>query len=308
MEPHTIDAGWPRQVVRATAEPAWSALQSGPRPWLLLSGAHSEALEEEVIATIHGFDYRWVWRDTPLEYALPGYRHGPLLVPLDAALLAHAVATWIPQQAGVILLGPNDESVLVSHVQGLHQFIAADGWPVAFGLHITRALEECCEALPEDQRAQLFGPIEACIWHDGETQTDTWLRADAPDRKAPPLSIDHHLALTPSDEAALNLAGRAWFMREFAHTLTRRFPAYAPADAQLALRRSLATFADEAHQFGFRLECDIRYYMELRLRYPREPFVEDKTVHALLNRREDHGMSRLFAITARLTQIASLTF
>ncbi|RQS72620.1 hypothetical protein DID96_10380 [Burkholderia sp. Bp8963] len=197
---------------------------------------------------------------------------------------------------------------MIGHLQGLHQFIAADGWPVAFGLNVTRALEECCEALPEDQRAQLFGPIEACIWHDGETQTNAWLRADAPDRKAPPLSIDRHLALTPGDEAALNLASRAWFMREFAHTLTRRFPAYAPAEAQLDLRRSLAMFADEAHQFGFRLERDIHYYMELRLRYPREPFVEDKTVRALLHQRENHGMSRLFALTARLQEIVSPKF
>jgi len=78
-------------VVKASQCPDWVSLEPRARAWILLDGAHSDTLENDLLQIRRGFEYRWVWRDTPREYRNPGYRHGPLLAPLDEALFTYAV-------------------------------------------------------------------------------------------------------------------------------------------------------------------------------------------------------------------------
>lgn len=60
--------------------------------------------------------------------------------------------------------------------------------------------------------------------------------------------------------------------------------------------------------FGFRLERDIRLYMELRLRYPQDAFSKDPEITALLRQSHVQGLQRLFDISDRLSQTATLSF
>lgn len=294
---------WPRQVVNALPHTSWAALQDGPRPWLCLNGACSEALEEDVQAVTKRFDYHWVWRNTVREYGVPGYRHGPLLVPLDEPLYGHAVAHWLRQSAGLILVGPDDGDVLIHHLQRLHVLTASDGLPIGFSLHAARQLEELCEGLPTSRLSELFGPIQRFIWHAGDEQTGEWLFADAPsgDRFRP--STDEPIALTQDDEAALDRASFAWFMRDCAREFRRHFPAYDHPDNEPMLWRHLAHFAGEAtDQLALVTERDVRHYMALRFRYPHEYFSQDAALRGALLQRQVNGRQRLFDAEVRLME------
>ncbi|WP_342705340.1 hypothetical protein OHZ10_31760 [Burkholderia arboris] len=296
---------WSRRVVKALPHTNWTTLTQGPRPWLCLSGTHSDSLEEEVQAVTGRFQYRWVWRDTTWEYGIPGYRQGPLLVPLDEPLYAHAVECWLRRQAGFILLGPDEEDALVFHLQRLRLLEASDGFPISIGLHAGRPLEELCEGLPADRLSELFGPIKRLIWYAGDEHAGEWLFADVPATDRPTSVPDGHIALTLNDEIALDQASLAWFMRDCARAFRQRFPAYNHPDNEPVLWQHLAHFANEATDpLALTTERDVRHYMELRFRYSHELFAKDATLRDILIQRQVDGKQRLFAAEARLKTLA----
>ncbi|MDR2327598.1 MAG: hypothetical protein LBE51_19630 [Acidovorax sp.] len=299
-----VDAGWPRVRVRSVAPPNWEALASQAPAWLLLQAADRPTLQEEVQALAGDFQHHWVWRGTPMEYEPPGYLQGPMLLQLNPALLEKFCHSWAEEQAGLILVGTAAHEPMRAQVLNLHEFTNAGGQPLRFGLHSLRTLEELCEALPAEQLACLFGPIQSFIWHSGKDQAE-WLQADVPGGFASTADEVRPLVLSPDDEAALDAASYAWFLRHFAQLMTQRFPIFAAADNQLRLRRQLAVFAEEAAHFGFRLERDVRFYMELRLRYPQQALSQDAVVKSLLHQTSVQGLQRLFEISDRLSQTAT---
>jgi len=294
---------WPRYVVRSHPAPTWAALAAAPRPWLWVSGACSETLEEDVRSITQRFDHQWVWRGTPLEYGAPGYRQGPLLVPLDRRLFDHALVHWLPQNAGLILRGPEDGAVLVRHLQTLHRLVAADGLPVGFSLHAVRPLEELCEALSDDRRAALLGPIQSLLWYANHADPAGWLTVANPVASGIAASESPALFLSPDEEAALDRASFAWFMRDCVREFSQEFPDYVHTDNLPLLREHLNIFFGESKRLGMELERDVRHYMELRLRYPQSSFVHDQLVFDTLRQRQVAPMQRLFAVEERLRQL-----
>ncbi|MGO4327408.1 DUF4123 domain-containing protein [Cupriavidus sp. 2TAF22] len=299
-------AGWPRQRVRGVQEPAWHDMPDMPRRWLWLDGAENADLEAEVRAITGRFDHQWIWRETEREYQPPGYRHGPLLVPLDKALLEHFLAHWAPRQAGLLLFSRDDDAGLLGHLQQLHQLIAADGLPLFYSLGAPRALEELCEGLPAPRLAETLGPIQTLVWRTPEEQGGQWLCADNPDAHAPALSPRHHVALTSEDEAALGHASHAWFMRDNVRHFTRLHAAFADPANQQELCRQLTAFATEAEKLALTLERDVRHYMALRLAYPQAPFATDAELRAGLTQRHMAGLQRLHALEDRLRRISPI--
>jgi len=299
----TVVPDWSRQVVQEIAQPNFADLQKTARPWLWLDGAASDTLESEVMAITRRFDHRWVWRGTEREYQGPGYRQGPLLVPLDAALFDHFLAQWAAQGTGLVLLSDADESVLTAHLQSLHQITAGDGEALRFSLAARRQLEELCEASPS-RLGELLGPIQALLWiAEGEPVTP-WLRVDAPATYASLFASPQAFALTLSDEAALDHASMAWFMRDAAHRLRKAHPeesALMDAD-EFALQ--LTAFSDEARRLGLYLERDARQFMALRLIYPQEPFEHDTVLRANLMKRDVEGRQRMMDLEERLQETA----
>lgn len=306
MEQQDIDAGWPRKVVKVVAEPDWAQLGAEGKTWLWLNCRNRTELESELQPLADPFSIKWLWRETPKEYDYPGYRHGPMLVPLNASLLEKFASTWGPEQAGLILIGPDDVDPLLQHLHCLDQVTGPDGQPVAFHFGALRTLEEMCEGLPSEQRARVLGPVSSAIWHAGR-DFGQWLQIPAQTTDAEP---DHtlHITLTSSDEAALNIAGRAWLLRHFSQLMINRFPIYSTDANRLRMRRQLVMLLGEAEGYGFRLERDIRFYMELRLRYPQEAFSKDREIVALLHQSHIQGLQRLFDIQDRLSQTATLSF
>ncbi|WP_167654067.1 DUF4123 domain-containing protein [Pseudomonas putida] len=307
MDRQYIDSGWPRQVVKVVAEPEWARLETEGKTWLWLDGRNRLELEIEVKPLAEPYSIRWLWRGTPKEYEHPGFRHGPMLVPLNASLLEKFNSTWGPEQAGLVLIGPEDPGALLQHLQLLDQIIGPDGHPIAFQLGALRTLEEMCEALPSGQRARLFGPITSAIWHTGEDFGE-WLQMPAPVTVPTESDYSQRITLTSGDEAALNLAGRAWFFRHFSRCMIQRFPVFASEGNQLPMRRQLALFVEEAESIGLRLERDMRFYMELRLRYPQEAFSKDEQIRTLLGQSHIQGLVRLFEVSDRLSQTATRSF
>lgn len=284
-----------RHVVDILQQPSWTALAQGSRPWLCLNGAHSETLEDELQAVTKRFDHLWAWRHTDYEYAPPGYRQGPLLVALDAPLFTYALAHWLPQKAGLILQGPESQEALAQQIQRLRALVPTDGYPIAFSLHATRTLEELCEGLPTDSLAELFGPIHRFVWYAGDVHSGEWLCANAPSTPAPATS-NAFIALTEDDEAGLNRATLAWFMRDCAREFRQRFPAYDHPDNEPLLWQHLTHFANEAtEQLGLSTERDVRHYMALRFAYSHESFTKDPELKRMLMAKEVDGKQRLFA-------------
>lgn len=308
---HTMPASqrYVRRLVYTVAQPDWSVLEQGPRPWLCLHGGHSETLQQEVRSITRHLDQQWVWRGMDKKHA------ASLLVPLDEALHAHAMEHWFPQQTGLIVLGPEDGRSLLRHLQRLRTVVASDGFPVPFSLHAMRALEELCEALPAERLAKLFGPIERLIWHTGDMASGECLCAAAP-WTAPSATADAlpnaetseaAIRLTESDEAALEQASHAWFMRDCAREFRQRFSAYGLPDQQPQLWRYLAQFAHEAsEELGFSTERDLRHYMALRFAYPPSCFAKDSALWELLMARQLDSQQRLSAAQEQLQAWALL--
>ncbi|SEI38769.1 DUF4123 domain-containing protein [Achromobacter sp. NFACC18-2] len=299
---------WSRRVVQTLPCMNWATIQPERRPWLCLDGAHSQTLEQDVQAITKNFEYRWVWRDTAWEYGSPGYRHGPLLIPLTEARYAHAQDNWLHQRVGLILLGPEDGDNLVAHLQTLHWLRGADGSTISFSLHAVRQLEELCEALPPHRLAALFGPIHRIIWYAGTERSGEWVCADAPAWEQASSGQDEPIALTEFDEISLDHASLAWFMRDCVRGFRQHIPAYAHPDDEPALWRHVDLFVKEAtDQLALTTERDVRHYLELRLRYPQEFFVKDAALRGVLVKRHVQGKQRLIEAEARLAALATPT-
>ena len=297
---------WTRRVVNASPCPDWAALEREPRPWLLLDGTHSDTLETDVLQIKRGFEYRWVWRDTPREYRNPGYRHGPLLVPLDEALFTHAVEHWLRQQAGIILVAPDDIDLLVAHLQQLHHLTGTDGFPLRFSLNGARALEEFCEGLTAHSLSRLFGPIQRFIWYAGNEHQGEWLGADSPVQGQAAPALDEPIALTKADEVSLDQASLAWFVRDCVRSIRRQTSAYDDPENEPALWRRTGLFVREAaDQLALTLERDVRHYVDLRFRYPQDFFANDNVLREILIERNIPGKQRLLDAEARLSALAA---
>ncbi len=296
---------WKRRVVHALPCLDWATLEHGIRPWICLDGAHSDTLENDVLQIKKGFEHRWVWRDTPREYRNPGYRHGPLLVPLDEALFTYALEHWLRQQAGIILLAPDDHDTLVAHLQQLHQLTGPDGFPIRFSLNGARGLEESCEGLTANSLSRLFGPIQRFIWYAGNENQGEWLVADSPFPGQATTALEEPIALTNADEISLDQASLAWFVRDCARNIRQRTPAYDDPKNEAVLWRCLDLFMHEAaDQLALTLERDVRRYVDLRFRYPQALFVKDNALREILTSRHIPGKQRLADAEARLSTLA----
>jgi len=297
---------WTRRVVKALPCPDWATLEQETRPWILLDGAHSDTLENDLLQIRRGFEYRWVWRDTPREYRNPGYRHGPLLVPLDEALFTHAVEHWLRQQAGIILVAPDDIDLLVAHLQQLHQLTGTDGFPLRFSLNGARALEEFCEGLTAHSLSRLFGPIQRFIWYAGDELQGEWLGAGSSVQGQAAPALDEPIVLTKADEISLDQASLAWFVRHCVRSIRRQTPAYDDPKNETALWRRTDLFVREAaDQLALTLERDVRHYVDLRFRYPQDFFAKDGVLRKILIERHIPGKQRLVDAEARLSALAT---
>jgi len=297
---------WTRRVVQALPCLNWATLEHATRPWICLDGAHSDTLENDVLQISRGFEHQWVWRDTPREYRDPGYRHGPLLVPLDEALFTYALDHWLRQQVGIILLASDNNETLVGHLQQLHQLTGSDGFPISFSLNGARALEEFCEGLTAHSLSRLFGPIQRFIWYAGEEHQGEWLGADSPVQGQATPALDEPIVLTKADEISLDQASLAWFVRDCARSIRRQTPAYEDPENEPALWRRTNLFVREAaDQLALTLERDVRHYVDLRFRYPQAPFVKDNALREILINRNTPGKQRLVDAEARLSSLAA---
>ncbi|AVJ30574.1 DUF4123 domain-containing protein [Achromobacter spanius] len=286
--------------------PDWATLERAARPWILLDGAYSDTLENDLRQIKRGFEYRWVWRDTPWEYRNPGYRHGPLLAPLDEALFSYAVEHWLCQQAGILLLASVDQGMLIAHLQQLHQLTGTDGFPIRFSLNGARALEEFCEGLTAHSLSRLFGPIQRFIWYAGNEHQSEWLVAISPVQGQAMPGLDKPIALTKADEVSLDQASLAWFVRDCARSIRRQTPAYGDPKNEPALWRRTDLFVREAaEQLALTLERDVRHYVDLRFRYPQEFFAKDSELRGILIERHIPGKQRLWDAEARLSALAA---
>ncbi len=301
-----ITAWWPRRNVREVEAPDAGLLEGAPRAWLWLDGSHSSMLQDDVFAITHRFDALWVWRHTDWEYAGPGYRAGPMLVPLSESLLDHFLANWAVSQTGLIVLG-GDGHQLVEHLQHLRQITAANGDTVRFRLNAARPFEELCEALRGDGLTRLLGPMAAVIWYAGDADAPLWLRIDNPAPAPSRLQNMGGFELGKTDQSSLNAACRQWFMRDTVHTLAQsHWEAVEPLGGD-ELKRQLDLFAGEAMRVGIVRERDMQEYLRLRLLFPQEPFVHDTPLRTLLADRTRDPRLRLAAMEKRLQDLSPLT-
>lgn len=295
---------WPRHVVHEVAPPDASVLEQAPHAWLWLYGWHSDTLWDDVFAITRRFDAEWVWRGTDWEYAGPGYRAGPLLVPWRDALLKPLLDTWAPQEAGMVVLG-GSAAELIPHLQRLRTISTANGDRVHMDLGNTRILEELCEALPAHRRAELLGPIHALIWPEVDTDATQWLRVDNPSPAPTMLRDNGDFTLTSAEEAFQNETSRAWFMRDVARRLTCTYPSEIAELGDEAYAQQLNVFAREAARLDITHEQDVRHYLHLRLVYPQDPFANDSALRAVLMNRQLSARQRLDDVEHRLQTHAS---
>ncbi|NBA94912.1 DUF4123 domain-containing protein [Pseudomonas sp. R5(2019)] len=301
-----ITTDWQRQNVQVVLAPRWESVQTQERSWLWLNGNRIDDLEAQIQALTRRFDYHWVWRGTEWEYRAPGYRRGPMLVPLDhEALLTHFLDAWAPQGAGLLLQSSEPSDVLLMHLQQLHLLIGADGMPLSFSLEPSRQLEEIGEGLPSAQRAQLLGPIARLTWRaDSEASTE-WLQLDMPAHcGGTPLRTGEHLQLTHEDETALAQASYRWFIRDTARLFFQRYPAHTSDLTEQQLCNKLALIDAESDVLGLALERDARQYMALRLTYPKELFDRDATLRKLLCSPQMSARHRLLEAEEHLSRTA----
>ena len=307
MEQWFIDAGWPRRVVETTSVPKWADTQSRPNAWLLLDGTSRSTIENEVRDIAGAFSYHWIWRGTPLEYSSPGYRHGPMLVALSEDLMERFLFDWGPKQVGLITFGPEQPQPMLRQIRKLYRLLGADGHQLTFHISNLRILEELCEALAADRLAVLFGPIERLLWHSGNHHNE-WLQIQSQPETKVHSDDEPSIRLTAHEETALNTASRAWFIRQFEQSMNQRFPILAKEQNQPRIRRQYHSFIQEADRLGLHLERDRRIYMELRLRYPQEPFTSDKVLLTVLFQTDVQGMQRLIDVSDRLRQTVDTLF
>ncbi len=303
MDSAYVDTGWPRHRVSTTSAPTWP-LGSPAHTWLMLEGDQIPELANAVRGLSAPGDHHWILRGSPDEYAGPGYQSGPLLLRLNQQLLEHYVASWGPQQIGVVLFGPEHSVDLIPTLRYARYLQTADGNRLTFRWCNLRKLEELCEAFAPEHLNRLLNPIQKMIWHSG-LEADTWLQQTISVSPLPSQPPPTSFTLTSTNETALNAASHAWFMRHSCHALEQHLLANGVVVDLSNLRRQLADYDEEAGYCGFNLESDRRYYMQLRLFFPEEPFVKDRVIYDLLIETQIQGRQRLMAINERLLDISS---
>lgn len=275
---------WPYERVQVVDRPEWKAINEVDGASLWLDGARNEQLEAEVAALSALSDREWIWRDTPWEYAGPGYRQGPLLVRLSEALMERYLSEWATSGTGLILLS-DDRDQVVRHLQHLRHITAANGDRVHFSLRAFRKLEELCEGLTSQGLGRLLGPIRSVLWcHPGES--GAWRRADNPSGQGQPLKYDAAFQLSDAEEDALNRACANTFMRRAVGRLCLDPRAQVQLLAPEELKRQLEMFVGESQRIGLMHERDIYHYACLRFIHPQKPFMRSEPVHRILADRE----------------------
>jgi hypothetical protein len=304
MMPVHIKA-FPYVTLRVVEQPSLSSLSEPHTPWLWLNGARATNLEADVYALTSGYDHRWLWRGTSWEYTTPGYRHGPLLVPLNEALLNTFISTWAPAGIGTLLLGPFNPDTLVSHLQNLRVIRAATGNPVFFSLTARRQVEEMAEGLPTHRFSELLGPIQGLIWQTGEGETSSWVRADNPLSQTSALPIEGGFALSEADELMLGQASDKGFLRSAALHFSEQFPDHLSALPPQELARRLVMYAGEAVKLEMTHERDMRHFMRLRLIYAHRFFDRDERLRATLGDLKGNARLRLSECELRLQHLTA---
>ncbi|MBK5003667.1 DUF4123 domain-containing protein [Pseudomonas sp. S32] len=303
MDEAYVKAGWPRQHVKVVPQPNWP-LSEADTAWLLLNGNDIPALADTIRSLSPPGGHHWVWRGTQHEYSGRGYQAGPLLARLNCALFEQFIACWGPDQTGLLLLGPDHHTPLLQQLQHVKHLRSADGNTLMFRWQNLRKLEELCEALPQTTLQRLFSPIRQMIWHGG-LAAHTWLQQSIAQATAPGLSPPPPVALTSTEEAALNSASHALFMRRAEYLLSGYLQKIAGDRTADEMREYLATLDEEGRYFRFEFEDERMYYLQLRLFYPVEPFIEDRKIQGLLRDTERQGRQRGVEILGRLREIST---
>lgn len=288
-------------LLQRTKKPAFPLPIEQGSYWLLINGACSESLEEQVVALNGRRHHHWLWRGTAREYGIPGYRQGPMLVPLNEALFDTFVNTWASDSAGLIILAPADTGAVISHLSRLSTLTTANGNPVDFHLGMLRQLEELAAALTDFRLAQVLGPIASLLWQS-PADTEQWVKLPNPH----PATDGPYgqLLLDAQEETALNHASTAWFMRCTLQRIAKEQPGLVQQFDATELTRRLEVFKQEADQVAIVRERDLYRYFLLRLRYPQQRFTEDPQLLELLSEKALDARLRLNESEYRLQQPA----
>ncbi|WP_256832158.1 DUF4123 domain-containing protein [Pseudomonas sp. Pse1] len=295
---------WSQKTLQPVSKPTLSTLMQQGHPWLWLNGTNSPTLDSDVAAISGRLQHHWLWRGTEWEYNAPGYREGPLLVPLDDKLLQVFSERWAQDSGGLIIVTNADEETLLSHLRNLRVLTAPDGNQLLFNIAMPRQLEELAEALSSSRWAQLSGPIHSLIWTCLEGINNEWLQARNP-YPGPALKESGEFILTPDEEAALNRANHEWFMRSAAKRANQINPDLAQSLGKNELSQRLNIFIQEATGLGLIRERDAFHYLYLRLTHPQQYFLNDGQLRTVLSNRAIDARQRLAESEARLKQLVS---
>ncbi|MDR3410837.1 MAG: hypothetical protein P4L87_07840 [Formivibrio sp.] len=296
---------FPYKNIHLVAKPVLSTLSEEHQPWLCLNGALVDTLDDDVRALTKRWVHHWVWRGTDWEYTTPGYRHGPLLVPLNEALLDTYLATWAPMGMGPIVLGPANPDTLIAHLQNLRLISAADGNPAFFSLTALRQIEEMAEGLPAHRFSEVLGPIQGLIWQNGKGDTRQWLRADNPSSQTLAMRAENRFALDEAEEEALGQTSHWRFLRDAARQFTEQYPERIRPLGAEELARRLVMYAGEAVKLEMTNERDMRHFMRLRLIYPQRFFDRDEMLRATLGDLKSNARLRLSECELRLQHLTA---
>jgi hypothetical protein len=295
---------WSQKTLQPVSKPTLSTLMHQGHPWLWLNGTNSPTLDSDVAAISGRLRHHWLWRGTEWEYNGPGYREGPLLVPLDDKLLQNFSEKWAQESGGLIIVTNADEETLLNHLRNLRVLTAPDGNQLLFNLAIPRQLEELAEALSSSRWTRLCGPIHSLIWTCLECKDKEWLQARNP-QPCPALTEAGEFTLTPDEEAALNRANHEWFMRSAAKRINQINPKLAQSLGTYELSHRLNIFIQEATGLGLIRERDAFHYLHLRLTHPQQYFLNDSQLRTVLSNRAIDARQRLAESEARLKQLVS---
>lgn len=292
MTPSDLSAElWPYRQVQAIAKPDWNAVRDADGAWLWVDGAQDQDLAREIAAIASPPDREWIWRNTPWEYAGPGYRQGPLLTRVNEVLMQRYVSEWAMKGAGLILF-TNDRERLVLHLRNLRHITAANGDSVHFSLRALRRLEEFSEGLSREHLGRLLGPIRSMVWCL-PGQPEGWRRIDNIVEDDTSLEHDGAFELSDDEETALNRASVTAFMRRAVGRLYLDHREDVQAMPPEKLKHQLEVFLNESQRIGLIHERDVFHYLRLRFVYPQGPFVLHQPANRILSDRDVHGRLRL---------------
>ncbi|MEG0860157.1 MAG: DUF4123 domain-containing protein [Pseudomonas sp.] len=284
--------------------PSISMFSQHQQPWLWLDGASNPNLETEVATLTAGLNYRWLWRGTRWEYSAPGYRQGPLLVPLSDTTLQMYLSKWAVDSTGVILTTFQDKEALFVHLQKMLTVKTSDNNPVMFNFGMTRQVEEFATGLPLPRFAQLMGPIHSIIFPCQDSFATEWLQVQCPAQMTAAPAAEA-FRLTAEEERSVNLANQAWFMKHAAKRITRQMPKVTQQQNPEELSRRLEIFKKEADEAFLYRERDVYHYLLLRSTYPGKFFADGSPLRALLSQRTVDPRLRLTECERRLQQFVT---